>query len=41
LPSRFLDLAPEEKAFIVAAIDIRCEDEKKEQAKIKSASKGG
>lgn len=35
LPSEFIELEPNEKAFIIAAIDIRVEEEKKEAKKIK------
>ena len=39
LPSTFLSLPVNEKAFIVAAIDIRVEAEKEEAKKMKKASK--
>jgi hypothetical protein len=35
LPSQFLDLDQTEKAFIIAAIDLKIEAEKKEADKIK------
>jgi hypothetical protein len=35
LPSQFLDLDQTEKAFIIAAIDIKIEAEKEEAKKIK------
>jgi hypothetical protein len=35
LPSDFLNLEQTEKAFIIAAIDLKIEAEKKEAAKIK------
>ena len=35
LPSQFFALDRQERAFIIAAIDIRIEKEKKEQSKIK------
>jgi hypothetical protein len=37
LPHDFLNLPQKEKAFIMAAIDIRVEEEKKEQKKIERA----
>ncbi len=41
LPSVFLELDPYERAFVIAAIDVRVENEKKEAAKIKAKSKSG
>ncbi|MGL4790491.1 MAG: hypothetical protein ACRCW1_03695 [Anaerotignaceae bacterium] len=35
LPSQFLNLGKEERAFIIAAIEIKIEYEKKEAAKMK------
>ena len=35
LPSTYLNLEAEEKAFIIAAIQLKVEAEKKEQAKMK------
>jgi hypothetical protein len=35
LPSQFLDLDQTDKAFIIAAIDLKIEAEKKETSKIK------
>jgi len=35
LPSQFLDLDQEEKAFIIAAIDLKIEAEKEQASKIK------
>jgi len=35
LPSQFLDLDQKEKAFIIAAIDLKAEADKKEADKIK------
>jgi hypothetical protein len=35
LPSQFLNLDQTEKAFIIAAIDLKIEAEKKEKDKIK------
>jgi hypothetical protein len=39
LPSKFNDLDINEKAFVIAAIQIKSEKEKKESAKIKNKSK--
>lgn len=36
LPSVFLNLDRQEKAFVIAAIQVRAEAEKKEAAKLKS-----
>lgn len=36
LPSQYLDLSLEEKAFIIACIQIRIKKEKEEARKIKS-----
>jgi len=35
LPSVFLNLDSQEKAFVIAAIDIRVKEEEKEAAKLK------
>lgn len=35
LPSKFLSLSEEEKAFVIAAIDLRVEENKKEMDKVK------
>lgn len=35
LPSQFIDLDLEEKAFIIAAIDLKLEEEKKQAKKAK------
>jgi hypothetical protein len=35
LPSQFLELDQKDKAFIIAAIDLKIEAEKKEASKIK------
>lgn len=35
LPSTFLNLDENEKAFVIAAIQIKTENEKKEMAKVK------
>jgi len=35
LPSQFLELDQTEKAFLIAAIDLKLEAEKKEASKIK------
>ena len=39
LPSEFLSLSMEEKAFIIAAIDLKIEAEKKQAKEIESKSK--
>jgi hypothetical protein len=39
LPSQFIALDDNEKAFIIASIKIKIEDEKKEQDRIKRKSK--
>ena len=39
LPSKFNDLDDNEKAFIIAAIQIKTEKEKKESAKMKNKGK--
>lgn len=36
LPSTFLELSKEDKAFLIASIRIKQEKEKKEEGKIKS-----
>lgn len=38
-PRSFLSLDPYERAFVIAAIDIRAENEKKETEKIKRGRK--
>ncbi len=38
-PRAFLALDPYERAFVIAAIDIRAENEKKEAEKIKHSGK--
>lgn len=40
LPSQFLSLDVNERAFIVAAINIKIEKDKEEAKKLKSRSKG-
>ena len=40
LPSEFLALTDEEKAFIMACIDVHVEEKKKEAKKAKKKSKG-
>jgi hypothetical protein len=37
LPSQYLDLSREERAFIIASIQIKIENEKKNNEKIKRA----
>jgi hypothetical protein len=39
LPSQFINLTKEEKAFIIAAIQIKAENEKKEAKKMKAKKK--
>ena len=39
LPSQFVSLSPEEKAFIIAAIDLKIESEKKKAKEIESKSR--
>ena len=39
LPSQFLNLDPQEKAFVIAAIDMKIDAEKKQAAEIKRKSK--
>lgn len=39
LPSFFLELDPYERAFIIAAIDVRIENEKKEAEQAKRKAK--
>ena len=41
LPSQFLSLPVNERAFIVAAIDIKIEKEKEEAKKMKAQSRKG
>jgi len=40
-PSAFLDLPQKERAFIIAAIDIRVEREKKKQKEIERKQRRG
>lgn len=40
LPSVFMNLDRQEKAFVIACIQLRAEAEKKEAAKIKNKAKG-
>lgn len=40
LPSDFLKMDRQEKAFVIACIELRAEAEKKEKAKIESKAKG-
>ena len=40
-PSFYLSLDPYEKAFVIAAIDIKAEKEKKHREEIESKTKGG
>jgi len=35
-PSEWIDLDPQEKAFIIASIDLRCEAEKEAAEKVKN-----
>jgi hypothetical protein len=39
LPSQFVNLDPYEKAFIIASIDIKAENDKKERKKAQSKKK--
>jgi len=39
LPSEFVNLDPQEKAFVIASIKIKMEAEKEEAEKIKKARK--
>ena len=39
LPSKFLSLSDEEKAFIIASIDVKIDHEKEEAKKMKAKSK--
>lgn len=39
LPSVFIDLSPEEKAFIIASIDLKIEAEKKQAKEIERKSR--
>lgn len=39
LPSTFINLSDEEKAFIIASIDLRLENEKKEANELKRKRK--
>ncbi|HAB60565.1 MAG TPA: hypothetical protein DCE48_07655 [Lachnospiraceae bacterium] len=39
LPSEFINLDDNEKAFVIASIRVKIEDEKKEQEKAKRKSK--
>lgn len=38
-PSQWINLTQKEKAFIIAAISIKVEEEKKQQSKIKNKKK--
>lgn len=40
-PSKFLDLPVKEKAFVIASIQVRGEDEKKREAELKSKMRKG
>lgn len=40
-PSKWVKLAPREKAFIIASIQIKLEEEKKQQKKAKARKSGG
>ena len=35
-PSEWIDLDPQEKAFIIACVDLRCKAEKREMEKVKN-----
>lgn len=35
-PSKFLDLSVQERAFVIASIEVRCEVEKKKEAELKA-----
>jgi len=38
-PSKFLDLPVEDRAFVIASIDVRCDAEKKREAELKNKPK--
>ena len=38
-PSKFMNLPVKERAFVIASIKVRCEDEKKREAELKSKAK--
>jgi hypothetical protein len=38
-PSKFLDLPVKERAFVIASIKVRCKEEKKREAELKSKAK--
>lgn len=40
LPSQWLEMDMEEKAFVIASIDLYVEQQKKEQQKLKNSVKG-
>jgi hypothetical protein len=40
LPSAFVSLPDEEKAFVIAAIDIKVEEDRKEQKKYEKEAAG-
>ena len=40
-PSEFLEMDDYEKAFVIASIDIRCEDEAKQAKEMEKQSKKG
>lgn len=40
-PSEFLDLPVLERAFVIASIKVRCEDEKKKEAELKAKARKG
>lgn len=40
-PSKFLDLPVKERAFVIASIQVRGEDEKKREAELKSKMRKG
>jgi len=40
LPSVFLELDEQEKAFVVAAIEIKCKNDKKERQRIENMKVG-
>lgn len=41
LPSTFCNLDRREKAFIIASIDLKVEEDKKQNARMKNAKKKG
>lgn len=40
-PSEFLDMDDYEKAFVIACIDIRCEEDAKQAKELEKSSKKG